>query len=132
GVRRGVRNALVVAEMSFAVILLVGAGLLIRSFMELQQVSPGFEPRGVLAMQVSLPQNKYADSNARAVFDRQMLDEVRALPGVKSAGTTTSLPMSGSNQSGSFTIEGRPQVPGEDPPHGSRWLASEDYFQTLG
>jgi putative ABC transport system permease protein len=132
GVRRGVRNALVVAEMSFAVVLLVGAGLLIRSFMQLQQVSPGFEPRGVLAMQVSLPQNKYADANARALFGRRMLEQLRALPGVKSAGTTTSLPMSGANQSGSFTIEGKPQAPGEDPPHGSRWLASEDYFETMG
>jgi putative ABC transport system permease protein len=132
GVRRGVRNALVVAEMSFAVVLLVGAGLLIRSFVELQQVSPGFEPRGVLAMQVSLPQNKYADANARALFGRRTLEQLRALPGVKSAGTTTSLPLSGANQSGSFTIEGRPQVPGEDFPHGSRWLASEDYFETMG
>ncbi len=132
GVRRGVRNALVVAEMSFAVVLLVGAGLLIRSFMELQQVSPGFEPRGVLAMQVSLPQNKYADAQARALFGRRMLEQLRALPGVKTAGTSTSLPMSGSNQSGSFNIEGQPQVPGQDPPHGSRWLASEDYFETMG
>jgi predicted permease len=131
-VRRGVRNALVIAEMSFAVILLVGAGLLIRSFVELQQVSPGFEPRGVLAMQLSLPANKYADANARALFDRQMLEQLRAIPGVKLAGTTTSLPMSGSNQSGSFNIEGQPQTPGQDPPHGSRWLASEDYFETMG
>jgi putative ABC transport system permease protein len=132
GVRRGVRNALVIAEMTFAVILLVGAGLLIRSFIQLQQVSPGFEPRGVLAMQLSLPANKYADANARALFDRRMLEQLRAIPGVKSAGTTTSLPMSGSNQSGSFNIEGQPQVPGQDPPHGSRWLASEDYFETMG
>jgi putative ABC transport system permease protein len=132
GVRRGVRNALVIAEMFFAVILLVGAGLLIRSFIQLQQVSPGFEPRGVLAMQLSLPANKYPDANARALFDRQMLEQLRAIPGVKAAGTTTSLPMSGSNQSGSFNIEGQPQVPGQDPPHGSRWLASEDYLQTMG
>jgi putative ABC transport system permease protein len=132
GVRRGVRNALVVFEIFSAVVLLVGAGLLIRSFVELQHVSPGFEPRGVLAMQVSLPQNKYADAAARAAFDRQMLEQVRALPGVKSAGTTTSLPMSGSNQSGSFNIDGKPLSPGEDPPHGSRWLASDDYFETMG
>jgi predicted permease len=132
GVRRGVRDALVVFEIFSAVVLLVGAGLLIRSFVELQHVSPGFEPRGVLAMQVSLPQNKYADQKARALFDRQMLEQLRALPGVKGAGTITSLPMSGSNQSGSFNIEGRPQPPGGDPPHGSRWLASEGYFQAMG
>ena len=131
GVRRGVRDALVVAEMAFAVVLLVGAGLLIRSFVQLQQVNPGFEPHGVLAMQLSLPPNKYADRAARAAFLRQMLERVRAVPGVKSAGTTTTLPMSGNDMSGSFQIEGRQTAPGENNPHGSRWLVSEDYFQTM-
>ncbi|HEV7890005.1 MAG TPA: ABC transporter permease [Pyrinomonadaceae bacterium] len=131
-VRRGVRNALVIAEMSFAVILLVGAGLLVRSFVELQQVSPGFEPRGVLAMTITLPANKYADQQQRALFDRQVLEQVRGLPGVKNAATVTTLPMSGWNQSGSFDIDGKPTAPGEDSPHGDRWMASDDYFQTMG
>jgi putative ABC transport system permease protein len=132
GSRRGARNALVVAEMAFAVVLLVGAGLLIRSFVRLQQVDPGFEPRGVLAMQVSLPGNKYKEPAQRASFDRQMLEQVRSLPGVKSAATTTTLPMSGWNQSGSFQIEGRQTAPGESSPHGDRWMPSDDYFQTMG
>jgi predicted permease len=132
GVRRGVRNSLVVVEITFAVVLLVGAGLLIRSFMRLQQVSPGFEPRGVLAMMVSLPANKYADPVQRAAFERQMLEQVRALPGVKSAATITTLPMSGFNQSGSFGIEGKPTPRGQDSPHGDRWMASDDYFKTMG
>ncbi|HEX3560945.1 MAG TPA: ABC transporter permease [Pyrinomonadaceae bacterium] len=132
GVRRGVRNALAVAEMAFAVVLLVGAGLLVRSFMQLQQVSPGFEPRGALAMMVSLPANKYADPTQRAAFMRQMLEQVRALAGVKSAATTTTLPLSGFNQSGSFGIEGKPTPRGQDSPHGSRWMVSDDYFQTMG
>ena len=131
GIRRGLRNALVVFEMAAAVILLVGAGLLIRSFMQLQQVNPGFEPRGVLAMQLSLPPNKYPDRAARATFLRQMLERVRAIPGVNSAGTTTTLPMSGQDSSGSFRIEGQQAAPGVNNPHGSRWLASEDYFQTM-
>ncbi|HEX8335283.1 MAG TPA: ABC transporter permease [Pyrinomonadaceae bacterium] len=131
GVRRNVRNALVVAEMAFAVILLVGAGLLIRSFVQIQQVNPGFEPRGVLAVQLSLPPNKYPDRPARAAFLRQMLERVRAIPGVKSAGTTTTLPMSGQNSSGSFQIEGRQTAPGVNNPHGSRWLVSEDYFELM-
>src|SRR3712207_6021344 len=117
--------------MAFAVILLVGAGLLIRSFVQLQQVNPGFQPAGVLAMQVSLPQNKYPDRAARAAFLRQTLERVRAIPGVRVAGTTTTLPMSGQNQSGSFRIEGQQTAPGVNNPHGSRWLASEDYFQTM-
>jgi putative ABC transport system permease protein len=132
GVSQRVRGALVVAEISFAVVLLVGAGLLIRSFMRLEQVNPGFEPRGVLAMMVSLPGNKYASDSSRAAFMRQMLEQVRALPGVKSAATITTLPMSGFNQSGSFGIEGRPTPRGQDSPHGDRWMASDDYFQTMG
>ncbi|HZT60329.1 MAG TPA: ABC transporter permease [Pyrinomonadaceae bacterium] len=132
GVSQRVRGALVVAEISFAVVLLVGAGLLVRSFTQLEQVSPGFEPRGVLALMVSLPGNKYADDSSRAAFMRQMLEQVRALPGVKSAATITTLPMSGLNQSGSFGIEGKPTPRGQDSPHGDRWMASDDYFQTMG
>src|SRR5947209_4965889 len=131
GVRRGVRNALVVAEVSLAVVLLVGAGLLIRSFMQLQQVNPGFEPRGVLTMMVSLPANKYAEDVQRDAFMRQVLERVRALPGVKSAAAITTLPMSGFNQSGSFGIEGKPTPRGQDSPHGDRWRVSDDYFQTM-
>jgi predicted permease len=132
GIKRGVRNALVIVEIYFAVVLLVGAGLLIRSFVQLQQVSPGFQPHGVLAMQVSLPSSKYADPAQRAAFDRQMLEQVRAVAGVKNAATTTTLPMSGMNQSGSFRIEGKPVGPGQDSPHGDRWMPSDDYFQTMG
>jgi putative ABC transport system permease protein len=132
GVRRGVRNALVVFEMFAAVVLLVGAGLLIRSFVELQRVSPGFQPRGVLAMQVSLPANKYAEPAQRAAFDRQMLEQLRGVAGVKNAATTTTLPMSGWNQSGSFRIEGKTVAAGQDSPHGDRWMPSDDYFQTMG
>jgi putative ABC transport system permease protein len=132
GVRKGLRNVLVVVEMAFAVVLLVGAGLLIRSFVELQRVNPGFQPGGVLALQVSLPMNKYKEGVQRASFDRQMLEEVRGVAGVKSAATITSLPMSGWNQSGSFRIEGRQVAPNESAPHGDRWMVSEDYFQTMG
>jgi putative ABC transport system permease protein len=132
GVRRGLRNVLVVVEMAFAVVLLVGAGLLIRSFVELQRVNPGFQPEGVLSMLVSLPTNKYKEVTQRAAFDRQLLEEVRGVAGVKSAATITSLPMSGWNQSGSFRIEGRQLAPGESAPHGARLMASDDYFQTMG
>jgi putative ABC transport system permease protein len=132
GVRRGLRNVLVVIEMACAVVLLVCAGLLIRSFVELQRVNPGFQPAGVLAMQVSLPTSKYKEGTQRGAFDRQLLEEVRGLAGVKSAATITTLPMSGWNQSGSFRIEGRQVAPNESAPHGDRWMASEDYFQTMG
>ncbi|HST53135.1 MAG TPA: ABC transporter permease [Pyrinomonadaceae bacterium] len=131
GVRRGVRDALVVVEVLLAVVLLVGAGLLIRSFMQLEQVSPGFEPRGLLTMMVSLPASKYPADAQRAAFMHQVLEQVRALPGVRSAATITTLPMSGFNQSGSFRIEGKPVAQGQDSPHGDRWMASDDYFETM-
>jgi predicted permease len=131
GMRRGVRGALVVAEVSLAVVLLVGAGLLIRSFFELQKVSPGFRPDGLLTMQVSLPQTKYPEPAQREQFVRRTLEEVRALPGVKSAGVGTVLPMGGNQQSGSFNIEGRQVAMNESMPHGDRWRASADYFETL-
>jgi putative ABC transport system permease protein len=132
GVRRGLRNALVVFEMAVAVIVLVGAGLLLRSFMQVQRVNPGFQPSGVLSMLVSLPVNKYKEPAQRAAFDRQLLEEVRGVAGVRSAATITTLPMSGWNQSGSFRIEGRQVAPGDSAPHGDRWMASDNYFETMG
>jgi predicted permease len=131
GMKRGLRDVLVVVEVVAAVVLLVGAGLLIRSFFRLQQVSPGFQPAGVLSMQLALPNSKYGELPKRAQFAREMLERVRAAPGVKSAGTTTILPMSGNNSSGSFQIEGRQVARGESSPHGDRWMVSTDYFETM-
>ena len=132
GMRRGVRGALVVAEVSLAVVLLVGAGLLVRSFVSLQHVSPGFRPEHVLAMQVSLPLNSYKEPQQRAAFYRQALERIGALPGVRAAGATSVLPMSGQTQSGSFNIEGRPVAPNEPRPHGDRWSVTHDYFRAMG
>jgi predicted permease len=129
--KRGVRGALVVAEVSLAIVLLVGAGLLVRSFYRLQQVNPGFEPAGMLVTQLALPDHKYAERPQRAAFYHQLLEEVRTLPGVKSAGASSVLPMSGTNQSGSFRIEGREVPQGQSLPHGDRWAATTDYFRTM-
>jgi predicted permease len=131
GARKSVRNALVVAEVSLAVVVLIGAGLLIRSFMRLQQVNPGFQPQNLLVMQVSLPVFKYPEAGQRDAIYSQMLDQVRNLPGVKSVGATSVLPLSGTNQSGSFQIEGRPVPQGQSSPHGDRWVATTDYFKTM-
>jgi len=132
GLRRGVRGALVVAEVSLAVVLLVGAGLLIRSFVSLRHVNPGFQPQNVVAMQVSLPARRYTDARQRADFFRQAVESARALPGVRAVGAVSALPMSGLNQSGSFNIEGRPTLPDQPPPHGDRWAATHDYFRAMG
>jgi putative ABC transport system permease protein len=117
--------------MALAVVLLVGAGLLIRSSLGLQQVNPGFQPRNVLAMQLSLPDYKYREPQQRDAFYRQLMDGVRALPGVKAAGAISVLPMSGQDSSGSFRIEGRDVPQGQTLPHGARWAATSDYFMTM-
>lgn len=105
--RGWVRGTLVVLEMALALMLLIGAGLLIRSFWQLQKVSPGFVPQNLLTMNLSLPANKYKEAPQRVQFYQQALQQIRALPGVQAAGATSVLPMSGNNSSGSFSIEGR-------------------------
>ncbi|MGH9901555.1 MAG: ABC transporter permease, partial [Pyrinomonadaceae bacterium] len=131
GLGRGVRGVLVVSEVALALVLLVGAGLLIRSFLRLQEVAPGFDPRGVLAMQLALPQSKYPEPQQRAAFYRQLTERLRDLPGVGSAGATAVLPLSGQNQSGSFRIEGRVVPQGQSLPHGDRWMTTPDYHRTM-
>ncbi|HEU4597852.1 MAG TPA: ABC transporter permease [Pyrinomonadaceae bacterium] len=131
GMKKGARSALVVAEMALALVLLICAGLLIKSFAQLQQVNPGFRPEGILSMQLTLPEAKYKEPPQRQEFFRQLIERVRALPGVEAAGATNVLPLSGQNQSGSFGIEGRPVPQGQTSPHGDRWMVTADYFRTM-
>src|SRR5262245_5324258 len=131
GARAWVRNMLVVLEMALALVVLVSAGLLVRSFWRLQQVNPGFVPQKVLAMSLGLPATKYREPAQRANFYQELLQRIRALPGVQSAGATSILPLSGNNSSGSFQIEGRVVPPGQSSPHGDRWAATTGYFSTM-
>jgi putative ABC transport system permease protein len=103
--RAGLRNALVVAEVALALMLLAGAGLLIRSFLGLQRVDPGFQSSRVLTGLLQLPASKYADNPSIVAFYRSLLERVRAQPGVEGAGLAASLPMSGSYSSGTVTVE---------------------------
>jgi putative ABC transport system permease protein len=130
--RRSVRGLFVVAEVALAIVLLVGAGLLLKSFQKLQEVDPGFRPDNLLTMQISLPSTKYREPSQIDSFFQQALEKIRSLPAVESAGISTSVPMSGANSSGSFTIEGRTIGPGEMAPWGNRWFAGASYFQTMG
>ena len=108
GVRRNrVRNALVVTEVALALVLLVGAGLLMKSFVRLQNVDPGFNPKNVLTMEVALPQLKYPRGKPVADFFAEATRRVKALPGVEAAAFTSILPLSGTNSDSSFAIEGR-------------------------
>jgi putative ABC transport system permease protein len=129
--RGWLRSAFVVVETALALMLLVGAGLLLRSFWHLQQVSPGFDPQNLLTMNLSLPDYRYREPQQRAAFYQQALEQIRALPGVVSAGATSILPLSGSNSSGSFRIEGRQVAQNESLPHGDRWAVTAGYFETM-
>jgi putative ABC transport system permease protein len=132
--RRGgrLRDLLVVAEMAMALVLLVGAGLLIKSFLQLQQGDLGLDPKNVLTAQVMLPSYKYSDVQKRRSFVRDVITRLEGLPGVQSVGATNFLPLTGFWGSLSFTIEGQPApAPGEEPEADNR-IATENYFRTMG
>lgn len=114
-VQAKMRNTLVAGEVALAVLLLTGAALLIQSVMRLYQVNPGFNPSNVLTMNVWLPGIKYEELPKRTQFFHRMVDRIEQLPGVKSAGTTTVLPLSSNFDGRTIAIEGQPRIPGEQP-----------------
>ena len=123
------RQTLVVSEIALTLVLLLGAGLLINSFVKLMQVNRGFDPTNVLTLNVTLPFAKY--NNARSiVFVRQMLERVATIPGVVSASNTMTLPFSGGAAT-SFAIEGRPPVDGDKEPIADIRSVDANYFRTL-
>ncbi len=132
GRSRLVRNGLVVGEVALALALLIGAGLVLRSFALLQAVRPGFEPRGVLTATISLPGVKYPGEPQQAQFYARMLERVRALPGVESAGTVFPLPLSGGGFVLQFRVAGRPAPSPTEVPRADVEVVSPDYFKTLG
>jgi putative ABC transport system permease protein len=129
---RRLRSILVVSEFALAVMLLVGAGLLIRSFQRLQSVSPGFDGEGLLTASVSLPEVRYPEEPARAAFFRQLLERAGSLPGVQSAALTMALPPHLLVMTNPYTIEGRPLPPGQQAPAVAQLLISPGFFRTLG
>jgi putative ABC transport system permease protein len=100
------RRMIVVAEISLSLVLLVGAGLMMRSFLRLMRVDPGFDPHNVLTMKIQVPRSKYKDGPAVANFYQQVIEKVQALPGVESAGAVSHLPLSGDYWGGTLTFEG--------------------------
>jgi len=131
GFRRfGLRHLLVVSEVALALILLIGAGLLLKSFVRLMEVDLGFQPQNLLTMQVSLPTTKYGTPEQRRAFYEQALGQIKALPGVVSAGAVSNLPLSGYMTSSGLTIEGRQLAQGELYPADPR-SASYEYLQTM-
>ncbi|HEX8651885.1 MAG TPA: ABC transporter permease [Pyrinomonadaceae bacterium] len=127
------RSLLVVAEVALSLMLLVGAGLLIKSFLKLSKVETGFDATSVMTMRISLPQTKYAEPQRRAAFYQQLLERTRALPGVEAAGVISELPLSGQNNDTYFTIEGKPPAaPGSEDRLANFRTASPDYFRVMG
>lgn len=125
------RNVLVIAQIALATTLLIGAGLLLKSFKQLQDQSPGFRSEGVLTAMISLPEAKYPDDAARNRFMDGALARIRALPGVEHAGLTQALPFSGSNSQASYTIEGYVPGDGEASPHAMQRYVDEQYFDAM-
>jgi predicted permease len=130
--RRLVRSALIVAEIALALVLLVGAGLLIESFLRLRRVSPGFNTAGALVVGIPLSQRKYPEEDQQAAFYAQLIERVAALPGVEAAGGVSILPLGGGSFIDGFVIEGRPPYPAGEEPSADWYSATPGYFKAMG
>jgi predicted permease len=126
------RGALVVAQLAMSVTLLVGAGLLTKSFYGLLAEGPGFSPNGVWTARYSLGGPRYTENESWPRFQQQAVAALRALPGVSSAGVTSVLPFSGNNEAGSMQIEGYEVPTGAAPPHANNRSIDDGYLATLG
>lgn len=126
-----IRKILVIAEFALALVLLIGAGLMIRSFTLMHRVDPGFRADSVLTMRVELPEARYREFPQQRQFHRQLLESFNSIPGAQ-AGMISELPMSGDYITHNFVIEGRPPLtPGSEPEVQTRTIAG-DYFRVMG
>jgi putative ABC transport system permease protein len=122
------RAALVVAEVALTLVLLVGAGLLIRSLWRVMRIDPGFNPESALTMQVSLPESEYGGSARKIAFYRQLLERLKSVPGVEATGMVNNLPMGGVNINGQFGVAGRPR---DQYGYAGYRVVSPDYFRAM-
>ena len=128
---RRIGNALVVIEVALAVVLLVSGGLMLRSFMQLVRVNPGFDPHQVLRLDIALPGLRYKEPQKQRTFYEQLISELRTLPGVQSVGATTQTPLSPGDNWSAFAIEGRPDPPPGQQQQAATRAVSNDYFRSL-
>ncbi len=126
------RGLLVVSEIAISLLLLIGAGLLVKSFMRLQNVSPGFDPHNTLAMNVFLPGAKYPEDEQQRAFFDQAQERIKALPGVDAVGMVSNLPVSGGFDTVSFYAEGQAVPARENVPDVERYTINSDYFRAMG
>jgi putative ABC transport system permease protein len=132
GRRRGLlRNALIVSEVALSLALLTTAGLMMKTFVRLERVSPGFNPDRMVTMFAALPEAKYTSDPQAVSFYEQLIERVQNLPGVQNASVTNLLPLSGMNETWSIRIEGRLEPkPGQDPDANYRTVGNS-YFRTM-
>jgi predicted permease len=126
------RRSLVVAQVAFAFVLLIGAGLLFASFRHILSVDPGFRPQGVLTASVTLPRARYTDAKAMIAFHNEALRRIRALPGVTSAGATDWVPLSGNHNDSVILAEGYQMQPGESVISPANADVTPGYFESMG
>jgi predicted permease len=132
---RRLRSILVTSEVAFAILLLCGAGLMLRSFVQLNRVNPGFQTEHLLTFKTALPGATYSfrDTEKRASFYRQLLDRLQSVPGVQDAAATTTVPLNGESDWGRFEIEERPAQDWDHAPlMDGGGSVSLNYFRTLG
>jgi putative ABC transport system permease protein len=129
--RLRLRNALVISEIALALVLLIGAGLLLKSFQRLQVVNPGFQPAKLLTMRLALPDSKYDRFEKGQQFFEQLFTRIEARSEIESVGAINSLPFGGSGGDRSFTIEGRPVPEGQPRPDEQVRFVSPGYFKTM-
>ena len=126
------RKALVISEVALSLVLLIGAGLMIRSFWKLQNVDPGFDTRNALTMSVVLTWSRYPEPHQRLAFVDQAIEKIRAVPGVVSVGTTTKIPLTGGGSTQPFSVEGRPAAAISEQPMAQTRYITPDYFRAIG
>ena len=129
--RQWLRSSLVVVEVATTLVLLIGAGLMIRSFYLLQKVNPGFSHEHLTSFSVSLPQKKYATEEQQASFYNRLLENIRALPGVESTAAASGLPLGNNGWQTSFVVDGQPIPPREQIPLMEACLVTPDYFKAM-
>jgi putative ABC transport system permease protein len=132
GGRQRLRSALVVGEVALALVLLVGTGLMVRSFIGLMRTNQGYRVEQALTMELTLPSARYTTDAQRATFYTTLVDRVRELPGVRAAGVASALPPAWNDHSTRFILEGEPKPQRGDPAHQERMrVVSDGYFQTM-
>ena len=129
--RQWLRSSLVVVEVATTLVLLIAAGLMIRSFYLLQKVNPGFSHEHLTSFSISLPQKKYTTQEARAQFYDRLLENLRGLPGVESVAAASGLPLGNNGWQTSYVIDGQPEPPRDQVPLLEACLVTPDYFKAM-